>query len=333
MSRRWHLVVVTVALLSTAGIARAAPSSNQALAQALFDEGKRLMTEGAFAQACPKLAESQRLDPSGGTLLHLAICHEGEGKTATAWTELNEAISVARRDGRADRETAAKARLALLTPKLTKLTIVVVPDARVDGLEVAWNGTAITEPQWSVPFPVDPGEHVITAAAPGRRKWSTRVKVEAGTSPVPVTIPALPAESSTGAGASPPPAAAAAPLASSPGTREEPPASSGSSMRTLGIALAGAGVVGLGAGAVFYFRTQSLADERDEAAANGDREGRDSKQDSAKTSQLIALLAGSFGVAALGTGLVLFVTAPKKAVAISPMMSPTAGGLIVGGSL
>jgi hypothetical protein len=327
MNRR-HVAVVVALLLSTAGTVHATPNSQ--VAQALFDEAKKLMAESDFAKACPKLAESQRLDPSGGTLLHLAICHEGEGKTATAWTELNEAISVARRDGRADRESAAKARLAALVPKLTKLTIVVGAEARAPGLEIAWNDIGIHEPQWGVAFPVDPGEHVITAVAPGRRKWSTRVTIAAGASPSPVTVPVLAVEAAVTP--SPPPAAPAA-SGAVPATAEGPEASSGSSTRTVGLALTGVGAVGLAVGAAFFIRTGSLVSERDEAASEGDREGRDDKHESAKSSQVAALVAGSIGVAALGTGLLLFLTAPKKGVALAPLVSPTAGGLLFSGSL
>src|SRR5882757_7808503 len=45
-------------------------------AEALFDEGRRLMTAGDFTAACPKFASSQALDPAIGTALNLANCYE-----------------------------------------------------------------------------------------------------------------------------------------------------------------------------------------------------------------------------------------------------------------
>ena len=60
-------------------------SADPAAAEALFREGRKLLDEGQLDAACSKLAESQRLDASPGTLGSLAQCHEKQGKTATAW--------------------------------------------------------------------------------------------------------------------------------------------------------------------------------------------------------------------------------------------------------
>ena len=40
-----------------------ASATDKATAQALFDEGKRLMDQGQYSQACPKLADSLRPGP------------------------------------------------------------------------------------------------------------------------------------------------------------------------------------------------------------------------------------------------------------------------------
>src|SRR5262245_53123818 len=66
-----------------------------AVAEALFRQGKDLLAAGKTSEACPKLAESQRIDPAGGTLIALALCYEADGKTASAWVVFGEAQAVA----------------------------------------------------------------------------------------------------------------------------------------------------------------------------------------------------------------------------------------------
>src|SRR5690349_6994160 len=83
-------------------------------AQSLFDLGKELMKEKRFAEACRALGESQRLDPGGGTLFALAYCHEQSGHISVALSEFKEALSMAQRDGRADREKLARDHIVAL---------------------------------------------------------------------------------------------------------------------------------------------------------------------------------------------------------------------------
>src|SRR5262249_1988800 len=154
-----------------------APPTDRALAQSLFEEGRGLMKAGNYAQACVKLAESQRLDPAPGTQLNLAVCHEAEGKTATAWVEFNDALTQARRDGRAEREQLAQEHIAALTPKLSRLTVAVASAAKIDTLEIKLDGVVIREAAWGVPAPIDPGKHRVEASARGKKPWLQEVEV------------------------------------------------------------------------------------------------------------------------------------------------------------
>ena len=62
--------------------ARAEGASNSSQALVLFIEGRRLMTAGDYAAACPKLAESFALDPQADTALELSTCYERASQQA-----------------------------------------------------------------------------------------------------------------------------------------------------------------------------------------------------------------------------------------------------------
>src|ERR1019366_2385006 len=64
--------------------------ADRSVATQLFEEGRALLRQGNVAAACPKLEESERIDPGGGTLLNVALCPEQLGRKATAWVEFTE---------------------------------------------------------------------------------------------------------------------------------------------------------------------------------------------------------------------------------------------------
>ncbi len=202
MIRRTLPLLLGVAVTSATSLAFA---NDPVAAQALFDEGKRLVAAKEYDKACPKLKESQRLDPAGGTLLHLANCYDLAGKTASAWAAYNEALSWARKDKRKDREKAALVRVAELEKKLSRVEVRVTPSARaVEGLSVTRDGEALSAGQLGVAMPVDPGEHVVRAEAPGKEPWEKKISVTApGTTTI--EVPAL-ADVSTAPAVAPTPA-------------------------------------------------------------------------------------------------------------------------------
>ncbi|HYQ15411.1 MAG TPA: tetratricopeptide repeat protein, partial [Polyangiaceae bacterium] len=174
------------------------------------------MTTGKYTEACPKFEASQQLDPGLGTMLNLAECYEKTGRTASAWAEYREAIPLARAAGSKARLDLATERAQALQDRLSTLTIRAISGEDDDAhLEVRRDGVAVQQAELGAPIPVDPGEHVVEAVAPGRQPWSSKVQVGADSAKVSVEIPKLQAESA--------PASAAPLVTTSPSNA--PPAS------------------------------------------------------------------------------------------------------------
>ncbi|HEU5075775.1 MAG TPA: hypothetical protein VFU02_16395, partial [Polyangiaceae bacterium] len=225
--------------------AQAQSTNERTLAEALFRQGRELMNEGDYEAACPKFAESHRLDPGGGTLLNLAVCHEGQGKLASAWAEFQEALALAQADGREDRISLAEQRIAAIEPQLARLTVSVSASAP-ESMVVSVNGTPLGAAAWGAPMPVDAGTVHIEARAPGRRKFVKNLEVHDRETVV-VEIPAL-AEASESAGATEP--------------IDSPPAAGGEPNHAAAYVIGGLGIAAIGVGS--YFGVQALQD-RDKA--------------------------------------------------------------------
>jgi len=338
-STRRTLAGLTLALvLAGSGAARAQSGPDAAGAQALFEQGKALMAAGKYDEACPKLEDSQRLDPGGGTLLALALCHEAEGRTATAWADFNLALSAARKDGRADREKAAQEHIHALEPVLSRLTITVARPAADQ--RVTRDGTIVGAAEWGTPLPLDPGAHRVEAVAPGKTTWSTSVSVPPQAS-AEVQVPPL----EDAVAAVPVPVPLPPPVVHPP---PPPPAESrGGTQVVLGLVVGGAGVAGLAAGAVLGLESlshwsaaknacPSLICPTTAASTTGQQASND-----AKTTADMSTVAFIAGGVLLATGAVIFFTAPGRsgtregaaAWQLAPLVVRDGGGLALGGAL
>ena len=103
-----------VALLLGAGLAgaraRAAGATDEAAAEALFQQGRALMAGGAFFEACAKLEESLRLGPGLGTTFNLADCYTHIGRPASAWSLFRDVEAQAKLGGQTARMLVARKR-------------------------------------------------------------------------------------------------------------------------------------------------------------------------------------------------------------------------------
>jgi hypothetical protein len=163
-------------------------TARAAAAQRLFDEALKLIDSGNYAEACPKLARSQELAPSGGTLLNLGDCYEKNGQTASAWISFRDAAARAATAGQKSAQAAALVRADALAPKLVHLTITLAPGARVSGLEIKRDGQSVSNAELGIDVPIDPGPHTIEASAPGRQPWTKDVTITAETTPTDAVV-------------------------------------------------------------------------------------------------------------------------------------------------
>lgn len=189
MKRIFLSLGLTSSLLVSA-VASAQPSAaDKTTAQALFDAALKEMDAGRLNDACPKLVESQRLDPSIGTKYYLADCLEKQGRIAAALTYFGEVAAEARALKQADREKFAKKRAEALGAKVPKL-VLAVPDAmkRLEGLSIKRDGAAIGEILFGVAVPLDPGFHVVEVAAKGKAPWEQKVELKADGATITLTI-------------------------------------------------------------------------------------------------------------------------------------------------
>ena len=286
-------------------------SDEGAVAQALFEQGRDLMTQGNVSAACERFKESFRLDPGWGTAGNLGLCHERLGRTASAERWYQTTAHLARRDGSRDGVDLAMRKIADLESRLSY----VIPATSYSVEQViSIDGIPLPEAMWGVPVPVDPGRVVISVEAQGAMPWSSTVVVKEGET-VSVEIPVL----------EPSRAAASPPIRrpSQPGESSENIAATfvpGPTL-TLGITAVGLGGANLGLSVAQYLRAS-------------DRESSEGKQ----SLRVRSAVFGGLGASLVATGAVLIGRARPQAAAdarhttVGPLVVGGGGGVVVEGS-
>ncbi|HTQ03589.1 MAG TPA: hypothetical protein VMI54_07020 [Polyangiaceae bacterium] len=319
--------------------ANAQSGTEESLADTLYRQARELSAAGNFAEACPKFAESYRLDPGTGTLLNLASCHESLGMLATAWVEFNDALVQSRRDRRQSRIDYAEEHIDELTPKLSRLTVTLAASADQDGLELSMDGVVVGVAALGVPTPLDPGPHTIEAKAPGKKPWSATVTIGAVSDQQTLVIPALEALPPAPVAApppvvapapSPPPLAPAAPPADLARERPVPTSVYVAGGATIALALA-ASITG---GVYLDHRSTYDATGRNDA----DRAAAKSDHDSLVTLGVVNLVLWIAAAGGAGATTYLYVTRPEVPAAhtgltLTPWASANGAGLYAGGTL
>jgi hypothetical protein len=305
---RW---VVPALLLLAGRSARAQSPADLPIAQALFEEGRTLMSAGRYDDACPKLSESQRLDPATGTLLNLAVCHERQGKTATAWAEYNDVAAASRTDGNAERQRIASQRIRELEPKLCRVSFSSAEPGAERDLVVKLDGVELGAAALGTAIPVDPGVHEVEVKAKGKKTWVGKVALSGeGAS----TVVALVAPETAGH------TVASRDVA-------DRPIRADSGQRRFAYVAGATGLMALGVGTYLGVRAKQEWDERNAyCPANHCEPGAQGASDRARTLALGADGAFALGLVSLGvaayfafaSGPAPSAPAPRVAVSVTP---------------
>jgi hypothetical protein len=299
------------------GPAAAPPSPDvAAAAQALFVDGKGLSAAGQYKEACAKFEQSLRLDPAAGTRINLADCYEKRGRLASAWVAFHDAVVEAQHSHRPDWAEQAMRRASALERRVPRLTILL--DDPAPGVQLVRDDAVLPPSTLGAPVPTDPGDHVISATAPGRQPWTTRIVVDEGSQVLLHVPPLLTAAESPPPGDATPIAAQPIPVrsVSFPAAAEpkSPPPSADSGRFALALPWVTTGAAAallLGGGAVLAVRQVNIATYNDDSRCLYGSLTRDERcgtfRGAASVAETVAVVQLSAAVAAAAVSVVLFV--------------------------
>lgn len=287
-------------------------------AQTLFLEGRKDLDENKWDVGCPKLRRSLELFAVANSIFSVAQCDEREGRTATALEHWERGVVLVD-DPKDPRTKVGKDRIAALEPLVPRIRIIVPPESA--GATILLDGTALASGVLATPLRVDPGKHLFVVRANGRQDnrkeidiaEKERTEFVAALGPVDTAGPGP-----TGSATVPPP---------------PPPPPPMHPKKLAGFVVGGIGVASLLVSGGTAIGVATMEDDAIECNKVPDC-------DALKTyKQLYIANAVTFGlgVAGVGAGLYLILTAPKNAEAnktgavVVPLVGPNGSGIGLSG--
>lgn len=337
-------VITLIWLVLALPIAARADSASDATK--FFAEAVALKDAGKYAEACGKFEQSFQLDkqagrPAPGTQLNLGECAEREGQLRKAYVLFDDAEKDYGRRAKAaesaiakdpasaelkrDLERAmagqklARQRADALAPRLAKV-VVRVTEPAVPGLSVQIGDRSVAPASEVIEY-LDGGNVAITASAPGRDPFTTSAKAEAGKSVI-VEIPALKVGGSTG-GERPGPVG--------PVTRRQRKrvliagALGGGGLIVTGVSI----VLGLGANSDYNAAAKNCDSVNNKLVCPDDQSAK--AVDDAFAKADTATIIGIAGIGLLAASAIVYFTAPKETISVTPMATSTSAGVSLSG--
>ena len=324
---------ITIALVLAVSASAAADSKSDA--DRLFKQGKKLMAEKKFAEACQAFEQSFKLDPGIGGELNTARCYEEWGKLARALAAYQQAEDMAK-SAKDPREPKIHTLVADLDPKVPRLTLKVPAGVDAKGVKVTIDDKPLDPAQLGQAQLVDPGPHTVAYESGGKKKRKI-VPVERGGSSE-ITLDVSPAVATTTTSTT---TTTTKDKESESPSRE--PADPGKNRKLAAYATGGAGVLLIG---ISSYMTLSARSKYNDALSQHcmnmtnmcDPTGLSATHD-ARHEANIATVVFLVGAAAVGGGVALYLTAPKAsrgdehALYLVPSVTPDSAALVLGGRL
>lgn len=304
-----------VMLLVTANVAVAQPKPE---GTRLFEQGRDLAKAGKYDLACEKFKQSLAIDRAPGTSLNYGDCLEHLGQLRKAFLNYDEAARAFERD-KDSRAKFARERADAVVPRLGTVTIK-IREPTASGLVVELDGQSVP-PQAEIIERFDPGDVSVTVRIPGKMPFVSSARAVAGATVI-LEIPPL------GENASP--------LGALRPQRIDGGRSSG--RVTLAVILGASGGVLLGISGLLGIQANRMYGDTASSADCARNAGKlvctpDAAEEIARAGTRADLATGAAivgGLAVVGA-IVVYITAPRETLMVSPTASASAVGVTLSG--